>query len=61
MSEVHLGDVQLGPTLWKGLSGVVIDDFQSPILEKDGLLSVMALKLKRIQFDFRRSILSWEK
>ncbi len=61
VSEVHLGDVQLGPTLWKGLSAVAIDDFLSPILEKDGLLSVTALKLKRIQFDFRRSILSWEK
>ena len=61
VSEVRLGEVQLGPTLWKGLSAAVIDDFRSPVLEKDGLLSVIALELKRIQFDFGRSVLSWEK
>ncbi len=61
VSEVRLGEVQLGPTLWKGLSAAVIDDFRSPVLDKDGLLSVIALELKRIQFDFGRSVLSWEK
>jgi hypothetical protein len=58
-SEVPLQALQIGPTEWRELTAMVIDN---PRPERwDAVLGVGSLGLKRIHFDFERRILSWEK
>jgi len=58
-SEVPLQAIQIGPTEWKELTALVVDN---PKPEGwDAVLGVGSLGLKRIHFDFERRILSWEK
>jgi len=58
-SELPLKALRIGPTEWKELMAMVIDN---PRPERwDAVLGVGSLGLKRIHFDFERRILSWEK
>ncbi len=59
LKDVRLLGFQMGSTTWKQLPALVIPT--AAALEKDGVLGVASLRLKRIRFDFERRILSWEK
>jgi predicted aspartyl protease len=57
--EVPLRALKMGPTEWKELTAVVVDN---PRPERwDAVLGVGSLGLKRIHFDFERRLLSWVK
>jgi hypothetical protein len=58
-SEVPLQALRIGPTEWKELTAVVVDNPRP--LGWDAVLGVGCLGLKRIHFDFGRRILGWEK
>ncbi len=59
--QVSVANTSLNAVIDRIPTPALIDGFRSPILQKDGLLRLTALKLKGIQFDFQRSVLSWAK
>ena len=61
LTEVRLRDVRFGSTGWQELRANVTTSPPLPGIDKEGVLSVTSLGLKRVQFNFGQSVFSWEK
>jgi predicted aspartyl protease len=61
LSRVRLSDVRLGPMQLETQDAVLMAAPGGEVPGFDGLLGVASLGLKRIDFDFQRRTISWEK
>ncbi len=56
--QVLLPELELGPSAWKNLSGILSDGGDQP---NDGVLAIAQLGFKVVHFDFENHRLSWKK
>jgi hypothetical protein len=61
LQEIFLTNASLGTTYWPELSAYLLDTGSSKVSSVAGLLGFSRMSVKRVHFDFKNSILSWNR